>query len=62
MSLRRMWGAMWFGVFLIGLGILIYVDNLPEYQGRGLFFPGLLILIGVLILIGAVVRHASRSA
>ena len=61
MSLRRMWGAMWIGLFLIGLGILIYVDNLPEFKGRGLFFPGLLILIGIIVLIGAVVRHAPRG-
>jgi hypothetical protein len=51
---------MWLGFLLIGLGILFYIDNLPEY--KGIFFPGLLILIGMLILIGAIIRHATRNA
>jgi hypothetical protein len=62
MSMRRLWSGMWLGLLLIGLGILFYLDNLPEYKGKGIFFPGLLILIGILILIGAIIRHASRSA
>jgi hypothetical protein len=53
---------MWIGLLLIGLGILFYVDNLPEYKDKGIFFPGLLILIGILILIGAIVRHTTRNA
>ena len=61
MSARRLWGGMWIGLLLIGLGILFYIDNLPEYQGKGIFFPGLLILIGILILIGAVIRHTTRN-
>jgi uncharacterized membrane protein HdeD (DUF308 family) len=57
MSARRLWSGMWVGLLLIGLGILFYLDY--EYPNRGIFFPGLLILIGILILIGAIVRHAS---
>lgn len=59
MSMRRLWNGMWIGLLLVGLGILFYLDNV--YKDRGIFFPGLLILIGVLILIGAIIRHASRS-
>lgn len=49
---------MWLGIFLIGLGILFYLDSLPDYKGK-IFFPGFLILIGILILIGGIVRHSS---
>jgi hypothetical protein len=62
MSARRLWGGMWLGLLLIGLGILFYIDNLPEYKGKGIFFPGLLILVGILILIGAIIRHTTRNA
>jgi len=48
---------MWLGIFLIGLGILFYLDSLPAY--KGIFLPGFLILIGILILIGGIVRHSS---
>ena len=42
----EIWGAMWVGVLLIGLGILFYF---------GEFWPGSLILVGILILIGGIV-------
>lgn len=61
MSARRLWNGMWLGFLLIGLGILFYIDNLPEYKGKGIFFPSLLILIGILILIGAIIRHTTRN-
>jgi hypothetical protein len=56
MSARRLWGGMWLGIFLIGLGLLFYLNSLPEYEGK-IFFPGILILIGLLILIGGIIRH-----
>jgi uncharacterized membrane protein HdeD (DUF308 family) len=62
MSARRLWRGMWLGLLLIGLGILFYIASLPEYKGEDIFFPGLLILIGILILIGAIIRHATRNA
>jgi hypothetical protein len=51
---------MWIGVFLVGLGILFWLDNLPEYKGK-IFFPGILILIGILILVGGIIRWASKE-
>lgn len=41
-----LWGAISFGVFVIGLGILWLFD---------IFWPGILILIGVMAIIGAIV-------
>ena len=46
-SARRLWSRMWLGIFLIGLGTLFYLDSLPAYKGK-IFFPGFLILIGIL--------------
>jgi len=47
----EIWGAIWVGVLLVGIGILFYLDN------RGIigFFPSILILVGILILIGGVI-------
>jgi len=42
----ELWGAIWVGILLIGLGILFYYDA---------FWPGILILIGILILVGGVI-------
>lgn len=41
-----LWGAISFGVFIIGLGLLLYYN---------LLWPGILILIGLMILIGSLV-------
>jgi len=54
---RQFWRASWLGIFLIGLGILFYLDNLPQY--KGIFFPGILILLGILLLIGGIIRGAA---
>jgi len=43
----ELWGALWVGVLLIGLGILFYYD---------IFWPGILILIGILMLIGGIIE------
>jgi hypothetical protein len=60
-SVRRLWGAIWVGIFLIGLGILFYLDNLPEYKDKGILFPGILILLGILMLIGGIIRWTARD-
>jgi len=54
----ELWGAMWVGVLLIGIGILFYLDQ----QGIIGFFPGILILVGILILIGGVIRWATGES
>jgi len=46
-----LWGAMSFGVFIIGLAILWLTNT---------FWPGILILIGLMILIGALVAVSRR--
>ncbi len=46
-----MWGAISFGVFIIGLGILWLLDW---------FWPGILILIGLLVIIGGLVTLSRR--
>lgn len=46
-----MWGAMSFGVFIIGLAILWIFD---------IFWPGILILIGLMITIGAMVAYSRK--
>ena len=46
-----LWGAISFGVFLIGLAILLIFD---------LFWPGILFLIAVLMIIGAIVAYSRR--
>ncbi len=51
----ELWGAIWVGVLLVGLGVLFYLDN-QHIIG---FFPGILILVGILILIGGLIRWAS---
>ncbi|MGQ9565818.1 MAG: hypothetical protein ACUVT5_04660 [Candidatus Bathyarchaeales archaeon] len=55
---RQFWRASWLGILFIGLGILFYLDNMPNY--KGIFFPGLLILIGILLLIGGIIRASAR--
>ena len=42
---RGLWGAISGGVFVIGLGVLWLLD---------LFWPGILLLIGLMIIIGAI--------
>jgi hypothetical protein len=56
---RHLWRNIWGGIFLIGLGILLWLDSLPKY--RGIFFPGLLILIGILIILDALIRRSKRD-
>ncbi len=46
-----LWGAISFGVFIIGLGILWIFD---------FFWPGILILIGLMIFLGALVAVSRR--
>ncbi|MBX5327079.1 MAG: hypothetical protein ACQXXH_07585 [Candidatus Bathyarchaeia archaeon] len=58
-TVRQFWRASWLGILLIGLGILLYLDNTPNY--KGIFFPGLLILIGILLLIGGVIRASTQT-
>lgn len=48
----EVWGALWVGILLIGLGILFYFDA---------FWPGILVLVGVLILIGGIISWASSG-
>lgn len=43
-----LWGPISFAVFLIGLAILWYLD---------IFWPGILILIAILVIIGAFVAY-----
>lgn len=46
-----LWGAISGGVFIIGLGVLWYFD---------LWWPGILILIGIMIVVGGLVSYARR--
>lgn len=46
-----LWGAMSLGVFIVGLGILWFFD---------IFWPGILILIGIMVIIGGLVTVARR--
>lgn len=46
-----LWGAISFGVFLIGLAILLIFD---------IFWPGILFLIALLMIIGALVAYSRR--
>jgi len=46
-----LWGAISFGVFIIGLAILFLFD---------IFWPGILILIGLMAIIGALVALSTR--
>jgi uncharacterized membrane protein YvbJ len=46
-----LWGAISFGVFIIGLAILWIYD---------FFWPGILFLIALMIIIGALVSYARR--
>ena len=46
-----LWGAISFGVFVVGLGILWLFD---------FFWPGILFLIGIMIIIGALVALSRR--
>ncbi len=56
-SPSQLWGSIWVGVLLVGIGILFYLDS----QGIIDFFPGILILAGILVLIGGVLRWATRA-
>lgn len=53
----ELWGAIWVGVLIMGIGILFYLDNQNIIE----FFPGILILVGILILIGGIIRWASGA-
>jgi hypothetical protein len=46
-----LWGAISVGVFIVGLGILWFLDW---------FWPGILFLVGLMIVIGALVSYARR--
>ncbi|MFB0569012.1 MAG: hypothetical protein ACETV0_05295 [Nitrososphaeria archaeon] len=46
-----LWGAISGGVFIIGLGILWYFDW---------WFPGILFLIGIMIVLGGLIGYARR--
>lgn len=46
-----LWGAISFGVFIVGLGILWLFD---------IFWPGILFLIGLMILIGALMAYSRK--
>ena len=46
-----LWGSISFAVFIIGLGILWLFD---------IFWPGILILIGLMVLIGGLVAYSRR--
>jgi len=52
-----LWGAISFAVFIIGLGILFLLDSLGIIG----FWPGILILVGLMVLIGALVASSRRS-
>lgn len=54
----EVWGAIWVGVLLVGIGLLFYLDS----QGIIDFFPGILILVGILILIGGLIRWAPKGS
>ena len=47
-----LWGAISFGVFVIGLGILWLLDY---------FWPGILFLIGIMIIIGTAATYLRRT-
>ena len=46
-----LWGAISGGVFLIGLAVLWYFD---------LWWPGILILVALMIIIGSIVAYSQR--
>ena len=46
-----LWGALSGGIFLIGLAILWYFD---------FWFPGILILIALMVIIGGIVAYSRR--
>jgi len=48
---RGLWGAISAGVFLLGLGLLWYFD---------FFWPGILILIGLMMVIGGIAAYTRR--
>jgi len=47
------WGIVAIGVFLIGLAILFYLD---------LFWPGVIFLIGFMVIVGAIISYYTRSS
>ena len=48
----ELWGTAAFGVFLIGLAILWYFD---------LWWPGIIFLIGFMIVVGGLISYISRG-
>ena len=45
------WGSISFGIFLLGVGILWFLDAL---------LPGIIILIGLMVIIGGIVSYTRR--
>lgn len=45
------WGSISFGIFLLGVGILWFLDAL---------WPGIIILIGLMVIIGGIVSYTRR--
>lgn len=50
-SRAGLWGAVSGGVFLLGLALLWYFDY---------FWPGILFLIGIMMIIGGIVAYTRR--
>lgn len=51
------WGTMAIGVFLIGLGLLFYLDSIGVIG----WWPGILLLIGIMIIIGGIISYVRRG-
>ncbi len=45
------WGSISFGIFLLGVGILWFLDAL---------WPGIIILIGLMVIIGGIIAYSRR--
>ncbi|MFB0568043.1 MAG: hypothetical protein ACETV0_00245 [Nitrososphaeria archaeon] len=52
-----LWGAVSGGVILIGLGVLWYLSSLG-YEWA--WWPGILFLVGIMIIVGGLVSYARR--
>ncbi|NIN52457.1 MAG: zinc-ribbon domain-containing protein [Nitrososphaeria archaeon] len=50
-----LWASIWGGVFLIGLAILWYLDSINVLK----WWPGILFLIGIMIVISGILSYAS---
>ena len=48
---RRLFGAVWTGVFIIGLGILWYFD---------FWWPGILFLMGIMLIVRALTAYLAK--